>query len=125
MSGPPREAQSIFPIKLTKTDEVDLAKNNKVVGGSRLSVLPNIDPNPSNVSHESGLATALLSADNQLVMAGVLHMSTTGKVGILGRLEPNKDAKLCRMTIRSTNEDVSAEILRLTAKPLNMDTAAS
>ncbi len=58
-------------------------------------------------------------------MAGVLHMSTTGKVGILGRLEPNKDAKLCRLTIRSTNEDVSKEILRLTSKPLDADHAAS
>lgn len=49
-AGPPREAQLIFPIKLTKTDEVDLAKNNKVIAGSRMSILPNIDPNPSNVS---------------------------------------------------------------------------
>ncbi len=45
--------------------------------------------------------------------------------GILGRLEPNKDAKLCRFTIRSTNDAVSAEILRLCSKPLNLDTAAS
>jgi AP-2 complex subunit alpha len=52
-------------------------------------------------------------------------MSKTGKVGVLGRLEPNKDARMCRLTIRSTNEDVSAEMLRLTAKPLNADTAAS
>lgn len=73
-----------------------------------MSVLPKIDPNPSN--H---------------VVAGVLHMSQAGKVGILGRLEPNKDAKLCRLTVRSTNEAVSAEMLRLIAKPLNKDTAAS
>lgn len=58
-------------------------------------------------------------------MAGVLHSSRAGKVGILGRLEPNKDAKLCRMTIRSTNAQVSAEVLRLASKPLNVDTAAS
>jgi AP-2 complex subunit alpha len=45
--------------------------------------------------------------------------------GILGRLEPNKDAKLCRLTIRSTNEDVSAEMLRLASKPLNVDVSAS
>lgn len=59
------------------------------------------------------------------MIAGVLHMSTTGKVGILGRVEPNKDAKLCRLTIRSTNEDVSAEILRLTSKPLDAELAVS
>ena len=66
-------------------------------------------------------------------------MSTAGKVlvptcsasvadrnrGILGRLEPNKDAKLCRLTIRSTNDEVSAETLRLASTPLNADTAAS
>jgi AP-2 complex subunit alpha len=52
-------------------------------------------------------------------------MTTTGKVGILGRVEPNKDARLCRLTIRSTNEDVSAEILRLTSKPLDADLAVS
>jgi AP-2 complex subunit alpha len=49
--GPPREAQKIFPIKLTKTGDVDLAKNSKVMTGTRLSLLPNVDPNPSNVSH--------------------------------------------------------------------------
>lgn len=45
--------------------------------------------------------------------------------GILGRLEPNKDAKLCRVTIRSTNEHVSSEMLRLSTKPLNADLASS
>jgi AP-2 complex subunit alpha len=61
----------------------------------------------------------------QLVLAGVLHMSKAGKVGILGRLEPNKDAKLCRLTVRSTNEEVSAEMLKLLGRPLNVDTASS
>ncbi|ORY35736.1 adaptin N terminal region-domain-containing protein [Naematelia encephala] len=108
IGGAPREAQLIFPIRLNSAGEVDLVKHNKVMAGNRFSVLPNIDPNPSN-----------------LVMAGVLHMSAGGKVGILGRLEPNKDAKLCRLTIRSTHEHVSAELLRLSSKPLNADTAAS
>jgi AP-2 complex subunit alpha len=45
--------------------------------------------------------------------------------GILGRLEPNKDAKLCRLTIRSTNENVSKEFLHLLSQPLNADIAAS
>lgn len=44
--------------------------------------------------------------------------------GILIRLEPNKDASLARLTIRSTNDVVSAEILELVAKPLNKDTMA-
>ena len=47
--GPPREAQQIVPIKLTAADELDLARNSRVVGGQRLSLLPGIDPNASNV----------------------------------------------------------------------------
>nr|XP_018261682.1 AP-2 complex subunit alpha [Kwoniella dejecticola CBS 10117]OBR83840.1 AP-2 complex subunit alpha [Kwoniella dejecticola CBS 10117] len=108
IGGAPREAQQIFPIKLTSSNEVDINRNSRIVSGNRLSVLSGIDPKPENI-----------------VFAGVLHMSETGKVGILGRLEPNKDAKLCRLTIRSTNEEVSSEILRLTSKPLNLDVAAS
>ncbi|WVQ68450.1 uncharacterized protein L199_006658 [Kwoniella botswanensis] len=108
IGGAPREAQQIFPIRLTSSNEIDIARNNRIVSGNRLSVLSGIDPKPENI-----------------VFAGVLHMSEAGKVGILGRLEPNKEAKLCRLTIRSTNEDVSAEILRLTSKPLNLDVASS
>jgi AP-2 complex subunit alpha len=61
----------------------------------------------------------------QLVVAGVLHTSSTGKVGILGRVEPNRDAKMCRLTIRSTNEQVSREIKRLAMTPLHADMMAS
>jgi AP-2 complex subunit alpha len=52
-------------------------------------------------------------------------MSTGGKVGCLLRLEPNRDAKLCRLTIRSTNDEVSKEVERLIAKPLRADPAAA
>lgn len=48
--GPPREAQLVFPIKLTSAGELDLAKNTKIMGGNRLSLLSGIDPNPNNVS---------------------------------------------------------------------------
>jgi AP-2 complex subunit alpha len=124
MTGAPREAQQIFPIRLTSANEVDISRNTKIVAGNRVTVLKNVDPSPTNI-----------------VMAGVLHMSKQGKVyvsldfdlremtlmnsGILGRLEPNKDAKLCRLTIRSTNENVSKEFLHLLSQPLNADVAAS
>ncbi|WOO83240.1 AP-2 complex subunit alpha-2 [Vanrija pseudolonga] len=108
IGGPPREAQQIFPIKLTSAGEVDLERNRRVLSGQRLTLLQNVDPNPSNN-----------------VLAGVLHTTGAGKVGILGRVEPNKDAKLCRLTIRSTNEAVSAEVLRLLSKPLNGEHSAS
>ncbi|KAI5475007.1 AP-2 complex subunit alpha [Pseudohyphozyma bogoriensis] len=93
IGGPPREAQKIFPIRL-ENGQVDVTRNKRVVEGTCFGLLESVDPNPSN-----------------LVAAGVLHMSTGGKVGCLLRLEPNAEAKLCRLTIRSTNELVSTETL--------------
>lgn len=77
IGGPPREAQNIFPIKLRPEGGVDVAKNQKVVSGTGFGLLDGIDPNPNNI-----------------VAAGVLHMSTAGKVGCLLRLEPNTEAKV-------------------------------
>jgi len=77
IGGPPREAQAIFPIELAANGQLDLKKNRDVVSGNRLNILDDIDPNPNN-----------------LVAAGVLHMSLDGKVGCLLRLEPNQEAKV-------------------------------
>jgi AP-2 complex subunit alpha len=77
IGGPPREAQSIFPINLTSSGELDHDRQHKVISGQKISVLPEVDPNPNN-----------------LVGAGVLHTSIDGKVGCLLRLEPNRDAKV-------------------------------
>lgn len=77
IGGPPRESQSIFPIELKESGDLDILKNREVVSGHRLNLLDEIDPNRSN-----------------LVAAGVLHTSVDGKVGCLMRLEPNKDAKV-------------------------------
>ncbi|KAK0233088.1 adaptin N terminal region-domain-containing protein [Armillaria fumosa] len=101
IGGPPREAQVVFSVDLTSSGQLDLAKNNRVVAGHHLNVLDDIDPNQSNI-----------------VAAGVLHTSVDGKVGCLLRLEPNQEAKLCRLTIRSTDEEVAAEVLKLIQKPL-------
>ncbi|GAA5886738.1 hypothetical protein JCM5296_006388 [Sporobolomyces johnsonii] len=102
IGGPPREAQKIFPIVLDPhTGKVDTQKHQRVVGGIRMGLLEGIDPNPNNV-----------------VAAGVLHMSTSGKVGCLLRLEPNAEAKLCRLTVRSTNETASQEMLDVLTKSL-------
>ena len=78
IGGPPREAQKIFPIKV-EGGKVDTAKNRKVVDGTCFGLLDGIDPNPNNI-----------------VAAGVLHMSTAGKVGCLLRLEPNTEAKVSK-----------------------------
>jgi len=104
IGGPPREAQSVFPINLTSGGELDHERHRTVISGQCLSVLSDVDPNLNNI-----------------VGAGVLHMSVDGKVGCLLRLEPNRDAKLCRITIRSTSEDVVGEVQRLIQKPLSVD----
>ncbi|KDE08669.1 hypothetical protein MVLG_01128 [Microbotryum lychnidis-dioicae p1A1 Lamole] len=96
IGGAPREQQKIFPIVILEGGRVDVAKQRKVVGGIRMGLLNGVDPNPNN-----------------LVAAGVLHMSSVGKVGCLLRVEPNPERKLCRLTVRSTNEQVSTEMLRL------------
>lgn len=75
--GGEREAQQVFPVALTSAGQLDITKHRQVVSGHRLNLLDDIDPNPNN-----------------LVGAGVLHMSVDGKVGCLLRLEPNREAKV-------------------------------
>lgn len=77
IGGPPREAQSVFPITLSEAGQVNLSKHRQVISGMKFGVLDDIDPNPSNI-----------------VAAGVLHTADEGKVGCLLRLEPNKEAKV-------------------------------
>lgn len=77
IGGPPRESQGIFPINLNDAGHIDLTKQRQVVSGHSLHVLEGVDPNPNNV-----------------VSAGILHMSVDGKVGCLMRLEPNREAKV-------------------------------
>ena len=116
IGGPPRESQTIFPITLTEEGGLDLQRYRQVISGHRLNLLDGIDPNPNN-----------------LVGAGILHTSVEGKVGCLLRFEPNQDAKvcflrrkvyqdsnvnlktkqLCRVTVRSTSEDIAAEVQKL------------
>ncbi|GAA5894570.1 Apl3p [Sporobolomyces salmoneus] len=102
IGGPPREAQKIFKIQVDSSSGVDVAKQQRVVGGIKMGLLPGVDPNPSNT-----------------VAAGVLHTSK-GKIGCLLRMEPNEKAKLCRLTIRSTNEAVSKEVLEVLVKALEV-----
>ncbi|KAJ1585651.1 hypothetical protein NDA12_000338 [Ustilago hordei] len=104
IGGAPREAQKIFAFKLSPNGEVDVVRQRRLVEGARLQVLDRVDPNLSNC-----------------VAAGVLHMRQGGKVGCLLRLEPNKDAKLARLTVRTTNDLASAELLRILLTVLAVD----
>ncbi|KAJ3990698.1 Coatomer/calthrin adaptor appendage, C-terminal subdomain-containing protein [Lentinula boryana] len=93
IGGAPRESH---------TGRLDLPKFRQAVIGHRFNLLNGIDPNPNN-----------------LVGAGVLHTVTSveGKVGCLLRLDP-KEAKLCRLTARTTSEDVAKEAQKLLQKSL-------
>ncbi|GAA5924000.1 Apl3p [Sporobolomyces koalae] len=103
IGGPPREAQKIFKIHVdSNSGGVDVGKQQRVVAGTKMGLLSGVDPNPTNT-----------------VAAGVLHMSS-GKVGCLLRMEPNEKAKLCRLTVRSTNNAVSKEVLELLVKSLEV-----
>ncbi|KIK93740.1 hypothetical protein PAXRUDRAFT_828657 [Paxillus rubicundulus Ve08.2h10] len=104
IGGPPRESQSVFPVVLDSTGHVDLARNRQVISGNHLEILEEIDSNSSNI-----------------VGAGVLHTSVDGKVGCLLRLEPNREAKLCRITVRSTSEDVAGEVRKLVESVLRAE----
>ena len=77
IGGPPREAQSVFPINLTKGGELNRDRHKEVISGQKLSILSDVDPNLNNI-----------------VGAGILHSSADGKVGCLVRLEPNREAKV-------------------------------
>ncbi|GJJ09691.1 hypothetical protein Clacol_003915 [Clathrus columnatus] len=108
IGGPPRESQRVFPISLDSNGHIDIAKNRKILSGHRLSILDDIDPNPVN-----------------LVGAAVLHTSEAGKVGCLIRVEPNREAKLCRVTVRSTSEEVASEVLQRVRDSLGVESNPS
>jgi AP-2 complex subunit alpha len=76
------EAQKIVPIKLDPSGAIDGVKQKKVARGSGLAVLEGIDKNADSI-----------------VAAGVLHMSTSGKVGCMVRVEPNVTAKVRRQFV--------------------------
>ncbi|KAG9104756.1 hypothetical protein FRC06_011238 [Ceratobasidium sp. 370] len=102
VGGPPREAQCIFPVHVDSSGSLETERQKKVISGAGLRILDDIDPNPVNI-----------------VAAGVLHMSASGKVGCLLRLEPNAAAKLCRLTIRSTSEVIAADMMAMIRVPLD------
>jgi AP-2 complex subunit alpha len=77
IGGPPLESQNIFAINLDPGGLINTPRSRKIVSGHSFSLLDSVDPNTTN-----------------LVGAGILHTSGTGKHGCLLRVEPNKDAKV-------------------------------
>lgn len=76
---------------------MDLNSTRTRLIGFGMQLLDGIDPNPDN-----------------FVCAGIVHMRTQ-QVGCLLRLEPNKNAQMYRLTVRSSKESVSVEVCDLLA----------
>ncbi|XP_033059903.1 AP-2 complex subunit alpha-2 isoform X2 [Trachypithecus francoisi] len=91
LSNPQQEVQNIFKAKHPMDTEVTKAK---IIGfGSAL--LEEVDPNPAN-----------------FVGAGIIHTKTT-QIGCLLRLEPNLQAQMYRLTLRTSKEAVSQRLCEL------------
>uniref|UniRef100_A0A8B9FGQ5 AP-2 complex subunit alpha n=1 Tax=Amazona collaria TaxID=241587 RepID=A0A8B9FGQ5_9PSIT len=89
--SPKQEVQNIFKAKHPMDAEITKAK---IIGfGSAL--LEEVDPNPAN-----------------FVGAGIIHTKTT-QIGCLLRLEPNLQAQMYRLTLRTSKEAVSQRLCEL------------
>lgn len=86
-----QRSQKIFKA----TSPMDLQATRSKLIGFGMQLLDGIDPNPDN-----------------FVCAGIIHMKTQ-QVGCLLRLEPNKNAQMYRLTVRSSKESVSVELCDL------------
>jgi len=89
LSIPSQESQKIF--KAAHPMENTEATKTKLIGYG-FQLLEGIDPNPDN-----------------FVCAGIIHTRAV-QIGVLLRLEPNKQAEMYRLTTRSSKESVSQHI---------------
>ncbi|KAK7604909.1 hypothetical protein V9T40_006095 [Parthenolecanium corni] len=87
----PQKSQKIF----RSSQPMDPASTRTKLLGFGMQLLDNIDPNPDNY-----------------VCAGIIH-TRTQQIGCLLRLEPNKQAQMYRLTVRSSKESVSIEVCEL------------
>uniref|UniRef100_A0A673HH58 AP-2 complex subunit alpha n=1 Tax=Sinocyclocheilus rhinocerous TaxID=307959 RepID=A0A673HH58_9TELE len=94
LSQPQQEAQKIFKANNAMDTEVLKAK----LLGLGMALLENVDPNPEN-----------------FVCAGVIQTKAQ-QVGSLLRLEPNAQAQMYRLTVRSSKDTVSKRLCELLAE---------
>ncbi|XP_061669495.1 AP-2 complex subunit alpha-2-like isoform X1 [Syngnathoides biaculeatus] len=88
---PQQEVQKIFKSKHPMDTEVTKAK----ISGFGVALLEGVDPNDAN-----------------FVGAGVIHTKTS-QVGCLLRLEPNTQAQMYRLTLRTSRDSVSQRLCDL------------
>ncbi|XP_071831257.1 AP-2 complex subunit alpha-2-like isoform X2 [Apostichopus japonicus] len=91
LSLPQQEAQKIFQATTSMDTEIDKGK----LIGFGLTLLTDVDPNPDN-----------------FVGAGIIHTQES-QIGCLLRLEPSKNAKMYRLTLRTSKQLVSQRLLEL------------
>ncbi|MFT7806947.1 AP-2 complex subunit alpha-2-like isoform X1 [Arapaima gigas] len=91
LSAPQQEVQKIFKAKHSMDTEITKAK----IIGFGVGLLDQVDPNPNN-----------------FVAAGVIHTKTV-QVGCLLRLEPNTQAQMYRLTLRTSRDAVSQRLCDL------------
>ncbi|XP_074522557.1 AP-2 complex subunit alpha-2-like isoform X2 [Halichoeres trimaculatus] len=91
LGAPQQEVQKIFKAKHAMDSEVTKAK----ILGFGVALLDGVDPNPEN-----------------FVGAGVIHTKST-QVGCLLRLEPNTQAQMYRLTLRTSRDSVSQRLCDL------------
>lgn len=89
----PQKCQRIFKAIVPMDNS---SVRTKLIGFG-MALMDNIDPNPEN-----------------FVCAGIIHTKSQ-QIGCLLRLEPNKQAQMYRLTVRSSKEAVSSEICDLLA----------
>ncbi|XP_075461798.1 AP-2 complex subunit alpha-1 isoform X2 [Ascaphus truei] len=94
LSLPQQEAQKIFKASHPMDSEVTKAK----LLGFGTALLENVDPNPDNY-----------------VGAGIIQTKSV-QVGCLLRLEPNIQAQMYRLTLRTSKEPVSKHLCELLSK---------
>ncbi|KAM9860469.1 AP-2 complex subunit alpha-2 isoform 2-T2 [Aulostomus maculatus] len=91
LGAPQQEVQNIFKARHPMDTDVTKAK----ILGFGVALLEGVDPNPAN-----------------FVAAGVIHTKST-QVGCLLRLEPNEQAQMYRLTLRTSRDSVSQRLCDL------------
>uniref|UniRef100_A0A8D0CAP5 AP-2 complex subunit alpha n=1 Tax=Salvator merianae TaxID=96440 RepID=A0A8D0CAP5_SALMN len=91
LSNPQQEVQNIFKAHHSMDAEITKAK----IIGFGTALLEDVDPNPAN-----------------FVGAGIIHTKTF-QIGCLMRLEPNLQAQMYRLTLRTSKETVSQRLCEL------------
>ncbi|XP_048340158.1 AP-2 complex subunit alpha-2 isoform X4 [Sphaerodactylus townsendi] len=91
LSNPQQEVQNIFKAKHPMDTDITKAK----IIGFGTALLEEVDPNPAN-----------------FVGAGIIHTKTM-QIGCLMRLEPNLQAQMYRLTLRTSKETVSRRLCEL------------